>query len=264
MKRKEIIIFMIIAIVISITLSFCLAETLIESKNVSYVGNSKLGATNVQNAIDGTCTKFSNELTNLERTLLDKFYPVGSVYISTTLKTATEVQNSFGGTWVSYGIGKTLLSSTTSEQTGGSNTVTLTTDNLPAHTHNYDKVNSNTGSHTLTIAEMPSHSHGFTSPGEEVITFGGAESTNGMNAAAGFVAVVCPQGVCPSNFSSAYNWFRGAEKSMGKIGTTGNDGGHTHTISTTSSKTSSAGSTNPTAINVQNPYITVYMYKRTK
>ncbi len=241
MKNSKIIVGVVIGIVISITLSFCLAETLIESKNVSYVDNSAVGAINVQNAIDGTCTKFSNELQNF----LLKVYPVGSIYISTTLKTPSEVQNSFGGTWVSYGVGKTLLSSTTSEQTGGSNTVTLTTANLPAHTHNYDKVNANTGSHVLTIAEMPAH------PGH-IYEAGGS---GGWYVPAAYQTT--------TSFSNRRWIVHRANELYPDSTSYGNNEGHTHSISTTSTATSSAGSTNPTAINVQNEYITVYMYKRT-
>ncbi len=269
-KDKKIIIGVIIGIIISIISSFCLAETLIESKNVSYIDNSKVGATNVQNAIDGTCTKFSNELTNLKKEIINEIYPIGSIYISTTLKTATEVQEKFGGTWTSYGVGKTLLSSTTSEQTGGSNTVTLTTANLPAHTHNYDKPNANTGSHTLTVAEMPAHSH--------------TQNPHSHISSAYFMSYNAWNEITVTG-SYIYNWndtilankdntSRKGHIALMRIGSTlettatnqntGGGGGHTHPISTTSTATSSAGSANPTAINVQNPYITVYMYKRTK
>ena len=260
---KKSILIILIATIISITSSYVLAATLVNSKDVYYEDNSGLAVNNVQAAIDGTCTKFSDQLITLQTTIINKIYPVGSIYISYN---STNPGSLFGGTWENYGSGRVLkgINSGTAGTTGGSDTITLTTSNLPAHTHTYDKVNANTGSHTLTIAEMPSHSHGFTSPGEYVLTFGGSSSTNGMNAASGIVAVECPSGVCPSTFSSAYIWFRGNEKSMGQINTAGGGGGHTHSISTTSTNTGSTGSSTPTAINVQNPYITVYMWRRTK
>ncbi len=249
MKNSKIIVGVVIGIVISITLSFCLAETLIESKNVSYVDNSKLGATNVQNAIDGTCTKFSNDLINLKKQIINEIYPVGSIYISTELSTVEQVQNKFGGTWETYGTDKVLRGTTSkSGTTGGANTVTLTTANLPAHTHNYDKANANTGSHTLTIAEMPSH------PGH-VERYGGEE--NYLYLSKTIAKQAEPQ------YYAKRGWVVYEGNELYPASTNyGGGGGHTHPISTTSTATSSAGSTNPTAINVQDPYVTVFMYRR--
>ena len=146
--KLYIVISVVIGIILSVTLSFCLAETLIESKNVTYVDNSNLKANNVQTAIDGTCTRFSNELANLEKTLLDKFYPVGSIYISTSLSTVQQVNNTIGGEWEVYGKGQTLVGIDTNQeefktinQTGGEKTHTLTVDEMPSHTHIQDPHN---------------------------------------------------------------------------------------------------------------------------
>ena len=76
---------MLIGTLISITFSYVLAESIINSKDVYYEDKSGLGVNNVQDAIDGTCTKFNNNLTNLKKELLNQMYPVGSVYISATL-----------------------------------------------------------------------------------------------------------------------------------------------------------------------------------
>ena len=57
---KKVYIIFLIAIIISITSSYVLAQTLINSKDVYYEDNSSLAVNNVQAAIDGTCTKFSN------------------------------------------------------------------------------------------------------------------------------------------------------------------------------------------------------------
>lgn len=72
--------------------------------------------------------------------IVDTIYPVGSIYISVS---STSPETLFGGTWVQLqdqfllGAGTTY----TNGATGGNATHTLTTDELPAHTH---------GSETLT------------------------------------------------------------------------------------------------------------------
>ena len=54
------------------------AATVISANRISYTDNSSLGATDVQAAIDGTCTKFSNQLVTLESSIINKIYPIGS------------------------------------------------------------------------------------------------------------------------------------------------------------------------------------------
>ena len=68
-----------------------------------------------------------------------KAYPIGSIYTSTV---ATNPNTFFGGTWVSFGAGKVLVGLDAadtdfdlSEETGGAKTHTLTTNEMPAHTH---------------------------------------------------------------------------------------------------------------------------------
>ncbi len=156
MKLKErinIIIGIVMGMVLSATVSYMVAETVINSKDVYYEDNSGLGVNNVQAAIDGTCTKFSNQLTTLQTTIennldkkittaktdvlnsvdtkistaksdtLLKAYPVGSIYIS--IKN-TNPGTLFGGTWVAWGTGRVPVGINTSdtdfnsvEKTGG-------------------------------------------------------------------------------------------------------------------------------------------------
>lgn len=69
------------------------------------------------------------------------FFPVGAVYISVT---STNPSTYFGGTWVQFGQGKTLVGVNTSdtdfntvEKTGGEKTHKLTIDEMPSHSHAY-------------------------------------------------------------------------------------------------------------------------------
>lgn len=75
-------------------------------------------------------------------TLLDYFYPVGTIYESTSLTTVTAVQNKFGGTWEVFGAGRVLVGVDTADTdfntvnaTGGEKVHTLTIDETPKHTH---------------------------------------------------------------------------------------------------------------------------------
>ena len=143
-KKTYLIMFVgiIIGVIISIASSYAIAETLIKSVDVSYVDNSKLGATNVQTAIDGTCTKFSTELQSFLLKVYPEIYPVGSIYISYS---STNPSSFLGGTWEAFGKGQTLVGIDSSQtefstvgKTGGEKVHTLTVDEMPSHTHIQD------------------------------------------------------------------------------------------------------------------------------
>ena len=81
---------------------------------------------------------------------LQAAYPVGSIYMSTV---STNPATLFGfGTWVAYGQGRMPISADgtyTAGSTGGSATTTLSTTNLPSHTHTYSGTTGSTDlSHT--------------------------------------------------------------------------------------------------------------------
>lgn len=130
----------------------------------------------------------------------DHVYPVGAVYISVV---DTDPGTLFGGTWEAFGTGRTLVGVDTGqsefdtvEETGGAKT------------------------HTLTTAEMPVHSH--------------------------------PRG--------SIHWNGAASGAAGRISAM-NIGGAGVQTSADSGDTANAGSGN--AHNNLQPYITVYMWKRT-
>ena len=256
-KKTYLIMFfgIIVGVIISIASSYAIAETLIKSVDVSYVDNSNLKATNVQAAIDGTCTKFSNDL----QSFLLKVYPVGSIYISYN---NTNPGTLFGGTWENYGNGRVLkgINSGTAGTTGGSSTVTLSMSNIPAHTHDISHT------HTTKVASITDVSVSTTTNlvGQIIMhrtnEFTNIQTVNGVFSTS---KALSKWGNLSSDVSTA--------TSVGDINFNGN---HTHTVTGTipslttnsiSTTTSgSAGSSNPTAINVQDPYITVYMWRRTK
>ena len=77
--------------------------------------------------------------------MLDWFYPVGTIYETTSsdLDTVDKVNAHFGGTWEFYGAGRVLVAKSTDTEfdtigeTGGEKTHTLTIAEMPSHTHAY-------------------------------------------------------------------------------------------------------------------------------
>lgn len=94
-----------------------------------------------------SAVKHANELyltpeDNFIQALMDKVYPVGSIFMSATLNTTTKVHNALGGTWVAWGAGRVPVGVNTSdtefstvEKTGGEKTHKLIINEMPKHTH---------------------------------------------------------------------------------------------------------------------------------
>lgn len=66
-------------------------------------------------------------------TYLNLIYPVGSYYLSNT---STSPGSRFGGTWTQIK-DQRFLCGYSSITSGGANSVTLTTNQMPSHTHKY-------------------------------------------------------------------------------------------------------------------------------
>ena len=196
---------------------------------------------------------FENRLSNLENNFLDKTYPVGSIYISTTDDTIEKVQNRFGGTWAVYGNGRTLMSSTgASEQTGGESSYTYTpsgmiegtaldVSQMPAHTHTRG---------TMNITGMFAYRYLYGSNYEKFLgDETGAFYNANDNGYSGYHALHYVEA------GAGYHRKLGFDASRSWTGETSSVGGgetHTHTFTGTSAN-----------IPTVSPYITVYMYKRT-
>lgn len=88
------------------------------------------------------------------QSFIKTMYPVGSIYMSVN---ATNPSTYFGGTWVAWGAGRVPVgintadtNFATAEQTGGASTVTLTSTQIPSHTH---------AKGTLATASAGAHTH---------------------------------------------------------------------------------------------------------
>ena len=162
--------------------------------------------------------------------ILNLVYPVGSIYMSVN---NVSQQTFIGGTWVAWGAGRVPVSVDTTdsnfntvEKTGGAETVTLTTSQMPSHTH------------TITESFSGSNQQGYVG-----LVSG---NSNDMNPSGPFDQVgVSRSGVWGSGSGNRNNSLRFSYTTSG-------------TVTCTAASTGSGSSHN----NLQ-PYITCYMWKRT-
>ena len=279
-ESTKIMLGMVIGLILS-TVSYVLANSIIDSKNVFYKDNSGLAVNNVQDAIDGTCTKFEEKVD----TFLDKVYPVGSIYISTTMSTAAQVKAALGGEWQAYGNDKVLRGTgSKAEVTGGSDTVTLTTDNLPSHSHSFTPAGSvsstfkgtavNSGNQSAnhthsTTATAASFSLKANSSGAHSHTYGTSDA-NSRAAPGSTHGTAWNANYYSTSTAGAHEHSISGSITVPALTTDVNSANHYHSVtaagtvtSTFSGTASNTGATGKgTAVNVQNSYITVFMYKR--
>lgn len=186
----------------------------------------------------GVTQSFGNSTTALATTAfvqaaLGALYPVGSVYINATNSTNPGTLLGFG-TWTAFGAGRVPVGFDsgnalfdTAEETGGSaDAITV------SHTH------------TGTTDSNGSHQH-------FIANSTGTGASTGSNLSSSNYA---SRGNGSSSLFESYNLM--AVGSASDVGLTSSNGAHTHTFTTGSSGSSG------TNANYQ-PYITVYMWKRT-
>lgn len=97
----------------------------------------------------GIINKTSNEISTPTVNWLDRFYPVGSIYL--TMNDSFNPSSAFGGTWQKLNGGRFLLSAGVDDGAG-------VTGGTVTHTHT---VSGNTAGHTLDVNEIPEHYHHF-------------------------------------------------------------------------------------------------------
>ena len=136
------------------------------ANNVTVAGNTTIGGTltvtgvpTIPTASAGTNTTqaastafVTTAVAALDAAAINAIvYPVGSIY--TNMAVATNPASLLGmGTWVAFGEGRVLVGKASSGTfdtlvaTGGAETHTLSTGELPAHTHTVDKYNASGGS----------------------------------------------------------------------------------------------------------------------
>ena len=97
---------------------------------------------NVKNAVIRVNSVEADSITVGGTSLVDLIYPLGAIYITTSAVSPSSIWA--GTTWVAYGEGRTLVGIDSGdtdfdspEETGGAKTHTLTTAEMPSHTHTY-------------------------------------------------------------------------------------------------------------------------------
>jgi len=108
--------------------------------------------------LNKSINEMSERLISEENERLNKMHPIGSIYITTKYSTANSVSNTIGGTWEAYGSGRTLIGVNASDnnfnvinKTGGVSSISLSTSDLPGHSHSIPALSGTTssaGAHT--------------------------------------------------------------------------------------------------------------------
>ena len=218
-----------------------------------------------------------NKLNNMENSMLDKIYPVGSIYMSTTYSTIEEVENAIGGEWEKYAQGRTiigegigtdsngLVKTFENNVTDGEYVHTLSSNEIASHTHSIPSLSGTTGStgsgyslhhtcQTKTTSSSGSHSHGLYKQVDNnsgtSLYVGGGNSSLVIYYKTDNSTTTLSAGAHTHTYPDCYlDSLSGVQS-------------HSHTFSTGISTTGSTGEN--TAHNNMEPYIVTYIYKRIK
>ena len=220
---------------------------LVKTMNNSSALNKKITEKVVDNinydasgSVQDRLTTLENQLKNIENSMLDKIYPVGSVYISTDCKNITEVHDKIGGEWEVYASGRTLVSAGAYTKSDGSTIV-----------YNAGDKGGNVST-KLTTTNIPT------------LSVTGTTSSNGghQHSTRGFVYESGRPGTLPAFTmawaASSYWWASTAITGGDEVGSgyTTVNGAHTHTFTGTYTNNSLK------EVSTQDPYVVTYMYRR--
>lgn len=188
-------------------------------------------------------------VTNLDNSLIDRIYPVGSIYMSMVSTNPATLLG--GGTWEQLPTGRCIIGANGTDynagDTGGSANRTLTVANLPAHTHNNTLAAGGGHSHTRGSMEITGKA--------TFINSDGVDKTNYPDTGAFWWGDYKYSKVLASNSGTGKrDLFFTASKSW--AGSTNTVANHNHTLTN-----ASVGS--GTSFSIVQPYVAVYIWKRT-
>lgn len=259
----------------------------IYTDSVNYPGKTPISSWQANSVVsftfDGTAWRMNDvgaPASNQLSALLNLVYPVGAIYLSTN---STSPASLFGGVWDQ--IKDTFLltagTSHSAGSTGGAESVTLTTANLPSHSHQIGAHAHGLNSHVHSVG---AHSHGLNGHTHSIPSLSGGTTGVGDHTH----AVWYKSGTYVKSWGFNYEQ-NGGNYTPSDPGMEAS-GGHSHSISTNPSTTggnsgstansatfntgaatgSTANSTaydsgntgSGTAVNTMPPYLTVYAWKR--
>ena len=173
--------------------------------------------------------------------ILNKAYPIGSIYITLV---NTNPSETIGGEWRRVAEGRCLVGvsadrNITLRKTGGSITTTLNESNIPPHDHNVNISGSTSG--------VGDHTHNTSDNSSYTRTVEYNER--------GYYCKYLGSGDTERRRNETYY----ANETVNR--TTNGAGGHSHTVSV-SGTTTRVGSSTPAPLNIENPYLGVYMWER--
>lgn len=248
-------------------------------------------------AVKDDLDSLSSKIDNFKSSQFLNSHPVGSIYMTTSNdeNTVDKLKAKYGGTWTTYAAGRIIMgydannsSFNTIEKTGGSYNTTLSTNNMPSHTHSIAHTHttpaatiSSSGSHThstaskalsfsLTLNSAGAHTHGWTNGGYILVIDSPGTylaASHGLN-----------------HTSDPASWWHQTPKNLVDIASAGahthtvsgsitipalsigSSGSHTHSVASRTTSAASTGNSGATGSNAAfsnlSPYVVVYTYKR--
>ena len=217
--------------------------------------NGKALSSNITLSASDVSALPSSTVVPTKSDIVDMIYPVGAIYISVV---NTSPATLFGGTWASIGAGRTLVGVdandtdyNTVEKTGGSKTKTLVKNNIPSHDHT-----------ATTTGTFASHSHG---KGTFRITGGAYFRAKAIDTSGKIGCIQARDSVLTT--TQPYIQTASSHLADGYLDIDTNYGGwsgSSESVGGNITATTTIGATGSgTAFDVKNPYLTVYMWKRT-
>jgi microcystin-dependent protein len=163
--------------------------------------------------------------------------PIGGIYISADAVNPGSSTRLNYGTWIAFAAGRCLVGVGTA---GGLSWNTLETNSTDAHER------------TISEANLPSHNHAVDPPATTATTVAGGEHTHSLNRA----SAIGGNGGNSQKFNIQAS-------TLQSFDTTGASGEHTHEVTVDIPQFNSASTGGGVPINITQPSIGVYMWRRT-